>query len=167
MHVIMLRTGCALIGRICYILVSGEYLDFVLHVMMMTGQILFFFSGEYLDTVSASDKDDPTSDNGRISYQIEGGGEGKFEINRTSGEFYTTDGAVFEYDIKRQYQILVSRLFLTLNAPIATKVVCFSRLLKCLSASMANSVDSDQTAPIGAVCSGFTLFASILNSSVM
>ena len=27
---------------------------------------------------------------------------------------------------------------------------------------MANSVDSDQTAPIGAVCSGSTLFASIL-----
>ena len=32
---------------------------------------------------------------------------------------------------------------------------------------MANSVDPDQTAPIGAVCSGFTLFAFILNSSVM
>ena len=32
---------------------------------------------------------------------------------------------------------------------------------------MANSVDPDQTAPIGVVCSGSTLFASILNSSVM
>ena len=32
---------------------------------------------------------------------------------------------------------------------------------------MANSVDTDQTAPIGAVCSGSTLFASILNSSEM
>ena len=32
---------------------------------------------------------------------------------------------------------------------------------------MANSVDTDQTAPIGAVCFGPTLFASILNSSVM
>ena len=32
---------------------------------------------------------------------------------------------------------------------------------------MANSVDPDQTAPIGAVCSGSTLFASILKSSVM
>ena len=32
---------------------------------------------------------------------------------------------------------------------------------------MANSMDPDQTAPIGAVCSGSTLFASILNSSVM
>ena len=32
---------------------------------------------------------------------------------------------------------------------------------------MANSVDPDQTAPIGTVCSGSTLFASILNSSVI
>ena len=32
---------------------------------------------------------------------------------------------------------------------------------------MANSVDPDQTAPTGAVCSGYMLFASILNLSVM
>ena len=32
---------------------------------------------------------------------------------------------------------------------------------------MANSVDPDQTAPIGEVCSGSRLFASILHSSVM
>ena len=32
---------------------------------------------------------------------------------------------------------------------------------------MANSVDPDQTTPIGAVCSGSTLVASILNLSVM
>ena len=32
---------------------------------------------------------------------------------------------------------------------------------------MASSVDPDKTAPIGAVCSGSTLFASILNLSVM
>ena len=32
---------------------------------------------------------------------------------------------------------------------------------------MANRVDPGQTAPIGAVCSGSTLFASILNLSVM
>ena len=30
---------------------------------------------------------------------------------------------------------------------------------------MANSVDRDRTAPVGAVCSGSTLFASILNLS--
>ena len=32
---------------------------------------------------------------------------------------------------------------------------------------METSVDPDQTAPIGAVCSGSTLFATILNLSVM
>ena len=32
---------------------------------------------------------------------------------------------------------------------------------------MVKSVDPDLTAPIGAVCSGSTLFASILNLSVM
>ena len=32
---------------------------------------------------------------------------------------------------------------------------------------MANSVDPDQTAPIGANCSGSTLFVSVLNLSVM
>ena len=32
---------------------------------------------------------------------------------------------------------------------------------------MANSVDPDQTAPMGAVCSGSKLFASIVNLSVM
>ena len=32
---------------------------------------------------------------------------------------------------------------------------------------MANSVDPEQTAPIGAVCSGSMLFASILNLSIM
>ena len=30
---------------------------------------------------------------------------------------------------------------------------------------MVNSVDPEQTAPIGAICSGSTLFASIHNSS--
>ena len=32
---------------------------------------------------------------------------------------------------------------------------------------MANIMDPDKTAPIGAVCSGSMLFASILNSLVM
>ena len=32
---------------------------------------------------------------------------------------------------------------------------------------MANSVDPDQTVPIGTVCPGSMLFASILNLSVM
>ena len=56
---------------------------------------------------------------------------------------------------------------LTLNEPIATKVVCFSPLRKCLRSLYGKSVNPEQTALIGAVCSGSTLFASILNSSVM
>ena len=32
---------------------------------------------------------------------------------------------------------------------------------------MTNSVDPDQTAPIGAVCSGSTLFATMFNLSVL
>ena len=32
---------------------------------------------------------------------------------------------------------------------------------------MANSADPDQTAPMGAVCSRSTLFASVLTSSIM
>ena len=51
---------------------------------------------------------------------------------------------------------------LTLNALIATKAVCSSRLLKGL-----RSLYGKQFGPIGAVWSGFMLFASILNSSVM
>ena len=50
---------------------------------------------------------------------------------------------------------------LTLNAPIATKVVCFSRLLKCL-----RSLYGKQCGPISDCSSGSMMFASILNSSV-
>ena len=60
-----------------------------------------------------------------------------------------------------------SRMSLTLNAPIATKVVCFSRLLKFLRGLYSKQCGPKLTAPIGAVCSGSTLFASILNLSVM
>ena len=56
---------------------------------------------------------------------------------------------------------------LALNVPIATKVVCFHCLLKCLRSLCGNSVDPDQTAPIGAVCSRSTLYASSLYLSVM
>ena len=54
-----------------------------------------------------------------------------------------------------QYPTFLSHL--TLNAPIETKVVCFSRLLKCL-----RSLYGKQCGP-----RTDTLFASILNSSVM
>ena len=48
------------------------------------------------------------------------------------------------------------------NAPISTKVVCFSRLLKCL-----RSLYGNQCGPRSDCCSGSTLFAFILNLSVM
>ena len=48
-----------------------------------------------------------------------------------------------------------------LKAPIATKVVCFSCLLKCLRSLYGKQCVPDQTAP------GSPLFASIPNSSVM
>ena len=49
---------------------------------------------------------------------------------------------------------------ITLKAPITPKVICFCHLLKCFEASLTNSVDPDQTAPVR---SGSTLFASILS----
>ena len=39
---------------------------------------------------------------------------------------------------------------LTLNAPMATKVVCFSRLLEYLRGLYGKQCGPDQTAPIGA-----------------
>ena len=69
---------------------------------------------------------------------------------------------------KRNLSRSATSSVLTLNAPITTNVVCFSRLLKCLKSLYGIQCGpTDQTAPIGAVCSGSTLFASILNSSVM
>ena len=47
------------------------------------------------------------------------------------------------------------------------KLSAFLACWNIQEASMANSVDPDQTAPIGAVCSGSTLFASIFNLSLM
>ena len=50
----------------------------------------------------------------------------------------------------------------------ATIVVCFSRLLKCLRILYGKQCGPrTDCSYIGAVCSGSTLFASILNSSVM
>ena len=51
---------------------------------------------------------------------------------------------------------------LTTKASITTKFVCF----KCLEASLANSVDPDQTAPIGTVRSGPCCLFLYFNSSV-
>ena len=56
---------------------------------------------------------------------------------------------------------------LILNAPIATKVVCFTRLLKCLRSLYDKQCGPRSDCAIGEVCSESILFASLLNSSVM
>ena len=48
---------------------------------------------------------------------------------------------------------------LTIFPPLTTIVVCSSSTLE---AYIANNMDPDQTAPIGAVWSGFIVFASII-----
>ena len=62
---------------------------------------------------------------------------------------------------------LPAHTHLTLNAPIATKVVCFARLLKYLRSLYGKQYGPRSDCSYRAVCSGSTLFASILNSSVM
>ena len=44
---------------------------------------------------------------------------------------------------------------------LSLKGVCFCCLLNNFEASLTNSVDADQTAPVGSVQSGSTLFVSI------
>ena len=56
---------------------------------------------------------------------------------------------------------------LILNAPITTKVVCFSSLLKCLRSLCGKQCGPRPDCSYRAVCSGSTLFAPILNLSVM
>ena len=64
--------------------------------------------------------------------------------------------------------LLINLLHVTLNAPIATKVVCFSCLLTCLRSLYGKRYGPrSDCSYIGAVCSGYTLFAYTLNSSVM
>ena len=65
-------------------------------------------------------------------------------------------------------------ILLTLNAPITTKVGCFFRLLKCLRSFYGKQcgprTDSYRSSLFwvhAVCCSGSTLFASVLNSSVM
>ena len=56
---------------------------------------------------------------------------------------------------------------LTLKAPITTKVVCFSRLLKCLRCLYVKQCGPRSDCSYRSICSGSMLFASILNLSVM
>ena len=56
---------------------------------------------------------------------------------------------------------------LTLNAPITTKVVCSSRLLKCLRSLYGKQCGLRSDCSYRSSLFGLHAFASILNSSVM
>ena len=65
------------------------------------------------------------------------------------------------------FGLIFNSIYLILKAPIATKVVCISRLLKCLRSLYGKQCGPRSDCSYRAVCSGSTLFTSILNSSVM
>lgn len=67
-----------------------------------------FFSEVFLLDVLAEDADDSTVPNGMVSYYIDSGGLGKFEINAQNGSFYTAKNAKFDFDIQRLYTVIVS-----------------------------------------------------------
>lgn len=57
--------------------------------------------------VRAVDKDSPTSDAGKIDYSIDTGAFGKFVIDSTTGEIFTSFDATFDFDVKNQYVMQV------------------------------------------------------------
>ncbi|KAL4240786.1 Protocadherin-16 [Mactra antiquata] len=64
--------------------------------------------GTFVLRVSATDADDPTSENGRFSYNIASGNVGgRFVIDKKSGDIYTADNAVFNIEIIKQYNMTV------------------------------------------------------------
>lgn len=63
--------------------------------------------GTSVITVSATDGDSPTTDNGVVDYTILSGTDGKFVISRTSGVITTTPDSTFDYDVKKRYVLLV------------------------------------------------------------
>ncbi|XP_033755014.1 LOW QUALITY PROTEIN: cadherin-23-like [Pecten maximus] len=63
--------------------------------------------GTSVITVSATDGDSPTTDNGVIDYTVLSGTDGKFIITRTTGLITTTPDSTFDYDVKKRYVLLV------------------------------------------------------------
>ena len=66
------------------------------------------------------------------------------------------EGHLCHYDLLTLFLYMKN---LTLQLPVTTTVICFRHLLVILKVIFANSADPDQTAPLGAVWSGSTLFA--------
>lgn len=68
-----------------------------------------FFLGLSILQVSATDADDPTSENGQLEYNLVSGNVGgRFTIDKTTGELYVSVGAVFDYEIRNVYNLTVS-----------------------------------------------------------
>ena len=59
-----------------------------------------------------------------------------------------------------------TNFIITLKAPI-TNFACFVISCYVLEASAINNEEPDQTAPVGEAWTGSTLFASILNKSIL
>ncbi|KAK6187126.1 hypothetical protein SNE40_005218 [Patella caerulea] len=57
--------------------------------------------------ITATDDDSPTSENGKIEYTIVSGSQGKFVIDRNSGQISTSSVATFDYDVQREYQLRI------------------------------------------------------------
>ncbi|XP_041362430.1 cadherin-87A-like [Gigantopelta aegis] len=66
--------------------------------------------GVHIVTVTATDKDSNATEFGRIEYRIRSGAEGKFEIDYKTGEIKTTPAAKFDFDITREYNMIVVAL---------------------------------------------------------
>ena len=61
----------------------------------------------YLLDVFAVDEDDPTTKNGQIEYDVGSGGQGQFKMH-VNGSFYTAPGAQFDFDLIKEYTVIVS-----------------------------------------------------------
>ena len=90
-----------------------------------------------------------------------------FSINMTSMSLFAGRTVISAFSICVGFQRLCPCHINPYCANRNKSRLLFSSAEMFLEASLANSVDTDQTAPFGAVCSGSMLFASILNSSVM
>ncbi|WAQ96400.1 CAD87-like protein [Mya arenaria] len=55
----------------------------------------------------ATDKDDPSSENGILEYKISTGSLGQFRVDINTGKLYTTDTAVLDYDNNNRYEMQV------------------------------------------------------------
>ena len=93
----------------------------------------FFFIGFSILTISASDNDDSTSENGQVEYNLVSGNVGgRFELDKNTGELLVSQGAVFDFQTQNLYIMQVREIFrLTfLIKELLTIHVCIQPWLK-------------------------------------